>query len=165
MAEAQHHARRLTADLPSGTHGHVLGLKGRQQNDLVGAGEPAGDLPVQFVHQVDDALSEAGLCMPHPATALMVGFGIGAADQVVQMVAQSLDAPKSPVANLAAVGFGEVREKGANAGVERYHAITTWGLDVALRRVRNHQPVQATFLHQSTFLLPRRDGLGHPQRS
>ena len=61
--------------------------------------------------------------------------------------------------------IGKVREKGANARVERDHAITAWGLNVALRWVGNDQPVQATFLHQSAFLLPRRNGLGHPQRS
>ena len=34
-----------------------------------------------------------------------------------------------------------------------------------LRRVRNDEPVQAALLHQSAFLLPRRNDLSHPQRS
>ena len=73
--------------------------------------------------------------------------------------------PEGVVADLAAVGFGKVREKGANAGVERHYAITAWGLNVALRRVRNDEPVQAAFLHQSAFFVLRRNGFGHPQRS
>ena len=95
----------------------------------------------------------------------MIRFGISATDQVVQPVAEPLDAAKGVVANLAAVGFGKVGEKGANARVERDYAITAWGLDVALRRVWNSEPVKAALLHQSAFFLPRRNGLSHPQRS
>ena len=65
----------------------------------------------------------------------------------------------------SAFGFGKVREKGANAGVERHYAITAWGLDVALRRVRDGEPIEAALLHQPAFLVPRRDDLSHPQRS
>ena len=50
-------------------------------------------------------------------------------------------------------------------GVERDYAITAWGLNVALRRVRNDEPVAAALLHQSAFFVLRRDGFGHPQRS
>ena len=49
--------------------------------------------------------------------------------------------PKAWWAEFAAFGFGKVREKGANAGVERHYAITAWGLNVALRRVRYDQPI------------------------
>ena len=56
-------------------------------------------------------------------------------------MAEPLNAPEGVVAELAAFGFGKVREKGANARVERDYAITAWGLDVALRRVRNDEPV------------------------
>ena len=73
--------------------------------------------------------------------------------------------PEGVVAELAAFGFGKVREKGANARVKRHYAITAWALDVALRRVRGNEPVTAPFLHQSAFFVPCRDGLGHPQRS
>ena len=67
-------------------------------------------------------------CAPsHPAATFVIGFGISATDQVVQPVAEPLDAPEGVVAELAAVGFGKVREKGANAGVERHYAITAWG--------------------------------------
>ena len=59
---------------------------------------------------------------------------------------EALDAPEGVVAELAAVGFGEVREKGANAGVERHYAITAWGLNVGLRWVRDNEPVEAPFL-------------------
>ena len=96
---------------------------------------------MQFVHQIDDALPQSGLRPAHPAATFVVGFGISAADQVVQPVAEALNAPEGVVAELAAVGFGKVREKGANARVERHYAITAWGLNVALRRVRHHQPV------------------------
>ena len=78
---------------------------------------------------------------------------------------EPLDAAEGVVAEFAAVGFGKVGEKGANAGVERHYAITAWGLDVALRRVRDGEPIQAAFLHQSAFFVLRRNGLGHPQRS
>ena len=78
---------------------------------------------------------------------------------------EPLDAAEGVVAELAAFGFGKVREKGANAGVERHYAITAWGLNVALRRVRNDEPVSAALLHQSAFFVLRRDGFGHPQRS
>ena len=64
-----------------------------------------------------------------------------------------------------AFSFGKVGAKGANAGVERDYAITAWGLNVALRRVRHHQPIEAALLHQSGFLLPRRNDLSHPQWS
>ena len=80
-------------------------------------------------------------------------------------MAEPLDAPEGVVAELAAVGFGKVREKGANAGVERNYAITAWGLNVALRRVRDGEPVEAALLHQPAFFVLRRDGFGHPQRS
>ena len=80
-------------------------------------------------------------------------------------MAEPLDAPEGVVAELAAVGFGKVGEKGANAGVERHYAITAWGLNVALRRVRNDEPVEAALLHQPAFFVLRRDGFGHPQRS
>ena len=80
-------------------------------------------------------------------------------------MAEPLDAPEGVVADLAAVGFGKVGEKGANAGVERHYAITAWGLDVALRRVRDGEPVEAALLHQSAFFVLRRDDLSHPQRS
>ena len=95
----------------------------------------------------------------------MVGFGIGAADEVVEPVSEPLDAPEGVLPNLTAVSFGKVREEGANAGVERNHAIAAWGLNGALRRVRNDQPVTAAFPNQSAFFLPRRNGLGHTQRS
>ena len=39
------------------------------------------------------------------------------------------------------------------AGVERHYAITAWGLNVALRRVRNDEPIEAALLHQPAFLL------------
>ena len=80
-------------------------------------------------------------------------------------MAQPLDAAEGLVADLATFSLGKVREKGANTGVQRHYAITAWGLDVALRRVRNYEPVLATLLHQPAFLLLRWDGLGHPQRS
>ncbi len=80
-------------------------------------------------------------------------------------MAEPLDAPEGVVAELAAFGFGKVGEKGANAGVERHYAITAWGLNVALRRVRNDEPVPAVLPHQSAFFVLRRDGFGHPQRS
>ncbi len=76
-----------------------------------------------------------------------------------------LDAAEGVVAELAAFGFGKVGEKGANAGVERHYAITAWGLNVALRRVRDDEPVEAAFLHQPAFFVLRRNGLSHPQRS
>ena len=66
---------------------------------------------------------------------------------------EPLDAPEGVVAELAAFGFGEVREKGANAGVECHYAITAWGLNVALRWVRNAEPVPAALLHQSAFFV------------
>ena len=66
---------------------------------------------------------------------------MSAADEVVEPVAEPLNAPEGVVADLAAVGFGIEREKGANAGVERHYAITARGLNVALRRVRHDQPV------------------------
>ena len=165
VAEAKHHPRGLAADPSSGTTCHVLSLEGREQDDLVSAGQPARSLPMQFVHQVDDSLPYTGLCLPHLAALPAARFSVGAADQVVQMVAEPLDASKGVMGDLAAVGFGKVREKGTNAGVERHYAIAAWGLNVALRWVWNDQPVQAAFLYQSAFLLPRRGGLGHPQRS
>ena len=73
--------------------------------------------------------------------------------------------PEGVVAELSAVGFGKVREKGANAGVECHYAITAWGLNVGLRWVRDNEPVPATLLHQSAFFVLRRDGFGHPQWS
>ena len=69
------------------------------------------------------------------------------------------------MADLAAVGFGEVRDEGANAGTQRNHSITARDLNVAARRVRNDQPILTPFLHQSAFSWPRRDGLSHPQWS
>ena len=101
----------------------------------------------------------------HLPTLASVGFLDGAADEVVEPVAEPLDTAEGVVAKLAAVGFGKVREKGANAGVERHYAITAWGLNVALRRVRDGEPVKAAFLHQSAFLVLRWNGLGHVQRS
>ena len=98
-------------------------------------------LPMELVHQVRYSLPHSRLCAAHLPTLSSVGFLGGAADQVVQPLAEALDAPEGVVAELAAFGFGKVREKGANAGVERDYAITAWGLDVALRRVRHHQPV------------------------
>ena len=146
VSEAQHHPRRLAPYLASGTTCHVLGLEGREQDDLVIAGQPTCSLPVELVHQVDDPLPHAGLFPAHPAATLMVGFGIGAADEVVvEPVAEPLDAPEGVLPNLTAVSFGKVREEGANAGVERNHAIAAWGLNGALRRVRNDQPVTAAF--------------------
>ena len=106
---------------------------------------------MQFVHQIDDPLPQSGLCPTHPATTFVVGFGISATDQVVQPVAEALNAPEGVVADLAAVGFGKVREKGANARVERHYAITAWGLDVALRWVRHDQPIEAALLHRDNL--------------
>ena len=80
-------------------------------------------------------------------------------------MAEPLDTAEGVVAEFAAVGFGKVGEKGANAGVERHYAITAWGLNVALRRVRNDEPVEAALLHQSAFFVLRWNGLGHVQRS
>ena len=119
---------------------------------------------MEFVHQ-GYSLPHSRLCAAHLPTLSSVGFLDGAADQVVEPVTEPLDAPEGVVADLAAVGFGKVGEKGANAGVKRHYAITAWGLNVALRRVRNDQPIEAALLHQPAFLLPRRNGLSHPQRS
>ena len=66
--------------------------------------------------------------------------------------------PKAWWPSFAAVGFGKVGEKGANAGVERHYAITAWGLNVALRRVRDGEPVEAALLHQSAFFVLRWNG-------
>ena len=129
------------------------------------AGEPASQLPMEFVHQVRDALSHSRLCAAHLPTLAPVGFLGSAADEVVQPVTEPLDAPEGVVADLAAFGFGKVREKSTNARVKRHYAITAWGLNVALRRVRNDEPVPAALLYQPAFLLLRRDGFGHPQRS
>ena len=120
---------------------------------------------MEFVHQVRYSLPHSRLCAAHLPTLSSVGFLGGAADEVVEPVAEPLDTAKGVVAKLAAFGFGKVREKGANAGVERHYAITAWGLNVALRRVRNDEPIEAAFLHQSAFFVLRRDGFGHPQRS
>ena len=120
---------------------------------------------MELVHQVRYSLPHSRLCAAHLPTLSSVGCLGSAADEVVEPVAEPLDAAEGVVAELAAVGFGKVREKGANAGVERHYAITAWGLNVALRRVRDNEPVSAALLYQSAFLLPRRDGLSHPQRS
>ena len=77
-------------------------------------------------------------------------------------MAEALYPPEGLVSDLAAFGFGEEREKGADAGVERHCAITAWGLDVALRWVGRHQPVLASMPYQSGFFGILRDGLGHP---
>ena len=142
-----------------------MGLESWQQDDPVVAGQPARQLPMELVHQVRYSLPHSRLCAAHLAALAPVGFLGSAADEVVQPVAEALDAPEGVVAELAAVGFGKVGEKGANAGVERHYAITAWGLDVALRRVRNDEPVSAALLHQSAFFVLRRDGFGHPQWS
>ena len=120
---------------------------------------------MELVHQVRYSLPHSRLCAAHLPALAPVGCLGSAADEVVEPVAEPLDTPEGVVAELAAFGFGKVREKGANAGVERHYAITAWGLDVALRRVRNDQPIEAALLHQPAFLLPRRNGLSHPQRS
>ena len=120
---------------------------------------------MELVHQVSYSLPHSRLRAAHLPTLSSVGFLGSAADQVVEPVAEPLDAPEGVVADLAAVGFGKVGEKGANAGVERHYAITAWGLDVALRRVRYDQPIEAALLHQPAFFLPRRNDLSHPQRS
>ena len=120
---------------------------------------------MELVHQVGYSLPHSRLRPAHLPTLASVGCLGSAADQVVEPVAEPLDAPEGVVAELAAVGFGKVGEKGANAGVERHYAITAWGLNVALRRVRDGEPVSAALLHQPAFLLPRRNGLSHPQRS
>ena len=73
--------------------------------------------------------------------------------------------PKAWWPSLPQSVFGKVGEKGANAGVERHYAITAWGLNVALRRVRNDEPVSAALLHESAFFVPCWDSFGHPQRS
>ena len=96
---------------------------------------------MELVHQVRYSLPHSRLCAVHLPTLSSVGFLGSAADEVVQPVAEPLDAPEGVVAELAAVGFGKVGEKGANAGVERHYAITAWGLNVVLRRVRNNEPV------------------------
>ena len=98
---------------------------------------------MEFVHQVGYSLPHAGLGAAHLAALASVRCLGSAADEVVEPVAEPLDAAEGVVAELAAVGFGKVREKGANAGVERDYAITAWGLDVALRRVRDNEPVEA----------------------
>ena len=120
---------------------------------------------MELVHQVGDSLPHSRLCAAHLPTLSSVGCLGSAADEVVEPVAEPLDAAEGVVAELAAFGFGIVREKGANARVKRHYAITAWGLNVALRRVRDNEPVSAALLYQSAFFVPRRDGLGHPQRS
>ena len=72
-------------------------------------------------------------------------------------MAEALYPPEGLVSDFAAFGFGEEREKGADAGVERNCAITAWGLDVALRRVRHDQPVLAPLPYQPAFLRSRRN--------
>ena len=108
---------------------------------------------MELVHQVRYSLPHSRLCAAHLPTLSSVGFLGSATDQVVQPVTEPLDTAKGEVAELAAFGFGEVREKGANAGVERHYAITAWGLSVALRRVRHDAPVAAAFLYQSAFFV------------
>ena len=93
---------------------------------------------MELVHQVRVfAAAFAFLCAVSFGDAVSSNWvALGSAtDEVVQPVAEPLDAAKGVVAELAAVGFGKVGEKGANAGVERHYAITAWGLNVALRRV------------------------------
>ena len=109
---------------------------------------------MELVHQVRYSLPHSRLCAAHLAALAPVGFLGSAADQVVQPVAEPLDAAEGVVADLAAFGFGKVGEKGANAGVERHYAITAWGLNVALRRVRDNEPVSAALLHESAFFVP-----------
>ena len=98
---------------------------------------------MELVHQVGDSLPHSRLCAAHLAALAPVGFLGSAADEIVEPVTEPLDAAEGVVAELAAFGFGKVPEKGANAGVERHYAITAWGLNVALRRVRNDEPVSA----------------------
>ena len=91
---------------------------------------------MELVHQVGYSLPHSRLCAAHLPTLASVGC-LGSA-------------PEGVVAELAAFGFGKVREKGANAGVERHYAITAWGLDVALRRVRHtsqYRPRSCTSRH------------------
>lgn len=69
------------------------------------------------------------------------------------------------VSDFAAFGFGEEREEGTDAGVERDYAITTWSLNVALRRVGHRQPVEASLPHHPVFLRIFRNAFGHSQGS
>ena len=108
---------------------------------------------MELVHQVRYSLPRSRLCAAHLPTLSSVGCLGSAADEVVEPVAEPLDAAEGVVAELAAFGFGKVGEKGANAGVERHYAITAWGLNVALRRVRDNEPVEAAFLYQSAFFV------------
>ena len=78
---------------------------------------------------------------------------------------ESLDTPEGLVCDLAAIGFGKEREEGAYTWVERHCAITSWGLDVALRGVGYRQPVIASLLYQSAFLVSFRNSLGHAERA
>ena len=89
---------------------------------------------------------------------LPVLFLVGPADQPVQVLAQPLNPTKGLVSDLPTVSLGEESQKGPDSRIQRNYSITSWGLNVALRRIGDGQPVLVALFDQPRLFVVRGTG-------
>ena len=89
----------------------------------------------------------------------------GPADQPVQVLAQPLNPTKGLVSDLPTVSLGEESQKGPDSRIQRNCSITSWGLNVALRRIRDGQPVLVALFDQPRLFVVRGNGFSHMERA
>ena len=117
MGEGQHGACALASDLSLLPLHHVAGFECWEEDEVEVVDQEACGLVVELVDQVDYADPHAVCGLAHiPA---LSAWGLGRpADELVEVVAEALDASEVVPADLAGVGFGEPGEEGAYAGVQ-----------------------------------------------
>ena len=72
---------------------------------------------------------------------------------------------KGLVSDLPTVSLGEESQKGPDSRIQRNYSITSWGLNVALRRIRDGQPVLVALFDQPRLFVVRGNGFSHMERA
>lgn len=118
VGEREHAAHGLRADLPTASSAHLRSLELRNENHVEMTDEEERGLMVQFVDQILDLPSHAGLRLLHPITPVPVLFGPGAGNEIIQMEAEPLNPGEVPCSDLAAaVGCVERGERADSSGL------------------------------------------------